>query len=86
MDKLLSICSHSRILLLSQLRPERITATSYSTIELYQKLKEEILDRLPQPLQLKCDPVLFLKYTFFYLFFSVLFQLLPVRQNVCLTH
>jgi hypothetical protein len=34
------------------IRPERITATSCSATELYKKLKEEFLDRLPQPFQL----------------------------------
>ncbi|CAF3876277.1 unnamed protein product, partial [Rotaria magnacalcarata] len=51
-DKRLSVFSHSRIQLLTQLRPERITATSCSTAELYKRLKEEFLDRLPQPFQL----------------------------------
>ncbi len=50
--KRLSIFSRPRIQLLTQLRPECITAASCSTIELYKKLKTEFLDHLPQPLQL----------------------------------
>lgn len=51
-DKRLSVFSQSRIQLLTLLRPERITATSVSTADLYKKLKAEFSGRLPQPLQL----------------------------------
>ena len=51
-DKRLSVFGHPRIQLLTQLRPECITATNCSTTELYKKLTEQFSGRLPQPLQL----------------------------------
>ncbi|CAF2160173.1 unnamed protein product [Rotaria magnacalcarata] len=51
-DKRLSVFSHTRIQLLTQVRPECITAAACSTTELYKKLKQEFSERLPQPLQL----------------------------------
>ncbi|CAF5225574.1 unnamed protein product, partial [Rotaria magnacalcarata] len=51
-DKRLSVFSHTRIQLLTQVRPECITAAACSTTELYEKLKQEFSERLPQPLQL----------------------------------
>ncbi|CAF1097799.1 unnamed protein product [Rotaria sordida] len=41
-----------RIQILTQLRPEHITSTSYSITELYKKLTDNFFDRLPRPLQL----------------------------------
>jgi hAT family C-terminal dimerisation region len=53
--KRLSVFGQPRIQLLTRLRPEFITSTDCSTIELHKQLKEEFLDRLPQPLQLFCE-------------------------------
>ncbi|CAF2888156.1 unnamed protein product [Rotaria sp. Silwood2] len=48
----LSIFSQPRIQLLTQLRPQHITSTNCSIMELYKNLIEKFSDRLPQSLQL----------------------------------